>query len=489
MGVKSLVEAVFLFPHQLFENHPAFRKDRLIFLIEDPRFFSDFKFHKKKLVLHRASLKSFQKELERKGFRTSYVEKDLENVVKKSKVSCVHVVEFDDFELSKRIKELGRRRKFIIEIHPSPGFLTRQDEFLQFFEGKKHFSCQTFYIYQRKKLGLLLDEGGKPMSGKWSLDTENRKRIPKNIKIPEYPKFAPTKEVKEAISYVEKKYSKNPGSLEYFNYPTTHLLAKKALMHFLHERIHHFGDYEDAIAQNEEILFHSCLSPLLNIGLLTPSQVIDETIKFAKKQTVPLNSLEGFIRQLIGWREFVRGVYHTVGEKQRKRNFFKHNRKLSSPFYQGSTGVAPIDITIKKLLKNGYLHHIERLMVLGNFFLLCGISPDEIYRWFMELFIDSYDWVMVPNIYGMSQYADGGMMTTKPYFSSSNYILKMSDFKKGPWCRIWDALFWKFLIKHDRFFATQPRLSFLHQLAKKKKSDHKLHQLAETLIHQLFKKK
>lgn len=253
--------------------------------------------------------------------------------------------------------------------------------------------------------------------------------------------------------------------------------------------MHHFGDYEDAIVQDEEILFHSCLSPLLNIGLLTPRQVIDETIKFNKKHKVPLNSLEGFIRQLIGWREFIRGIYHTVGEKQRKRNFFKHNRKLSTPFYQGTTGVTPIDVAIKKVLKNGYVHHIERLMVLGNFFLLCGISPNEVYRWFMELFIDSYDWVMVPNVYGMSQYSDGGMMTTKPYFSGSNYILKMSDFKKAPWCEVWDALFWEFLIKHDRFFAKQPRLSFLHQHSKKKRRDPQLHKLAQSFLDRLFKMK
>ncbi len=483
------MEAVFLFPHQLFENHPAFRKGRLIFLVEDPRFFSDFKFHKKKLVLHRATLKSFQKVLESKGFRTIYVEKDLESALKKSKVSSIHVVEFDDVELSKRITALARRRNIKMEIYPSPGFLTQHDEFLQVFKGKKHFSCQTFYIYQRKKLDLLLDERGKPLSGKWSLDSENRKRIPKNFKIPPPQKFALTKEVEEAVSYVEKNYPKNPGSTDHFNYPTTHLLAKKALMHFLEKRLLHFGDYEDAIVQNEEVLFHSCLSPLLNIGLLTPSQVIDHTIKFSKKHKIPLNSLEGFIRQLIGWREFVRGVYHAVGEKQRKRNFFKHQRKLSLPFYHGSTGVNPIDATIKKLLRNGYLHHIERLMVLGNFFLLCGLSPDETYRWFMELFIDSYDWVMVPNIYGMSQYADGGMMTTKPYFSGSNYILKMSDFKKGAWCRVWDALFWEFLIKHHRFFATQPRLSFLNLLAKKKKRDLQLHKLAENFLDQLFEKK
>lgn len=480
------MEAVFLFPHQLYENHPALKKDRLIFLIEDPRFFSDFAFHKKKLILHRATLKSFEKVLKRKDFKTLYVEKDLEQTLNKLKISSIHVVEFDDIPLSKRIKALAKRHKIKMEVYPSPGFLTSLEEFLQLFKGKKHLSCQTLYIYQRKKLGLLLDDLGKPIGGKWSFDIENRKKLGKEVQIPKFPKFSQTKEVKEAISYVNRKYPKNPGSFSSFNYPTTHVLAKKALTHFLKDRLYRFGDYEDAIVKDEEILFHSCLSPLLNIGLLTPQQVIDETIKFSQKHKIPMNSLEGFIRQLVGWREFVRGAYHAIGHKQRKGNFFKHNRKLTKAFYEGSTGIIPIDTTIKKLQKSGYLHHIERLMVLGNFFLLCEISPDETYRWFMELFIDSYDWVMVPNVYGMSQYADGGMLTTKPYFSSSNYILKMSDFKRGDWCKTWDALFWRFLIKHEKFFATQPRLQILHQLAKKKKKDRELYKLGQNFLDQVF---
>jgi deoxyribodipyrimidine photolyase-related protein len=210
------------------------------------------------------------------------------------------------------------------------------------------------------------------------------------------------------------------------------------------------------------------LSPLLNVGLLTPSQVIEQVIK-AKK--IPLNSLEGFIRQVIGWREFIRAVYHLRGVDQRTRNFWKHKRQLPHSFYTGTTGILPIDQTIKKILDHAYCHHIERLMILGNFMLLCEFDPDSIYRWFMEMFIDAYDWVMVPNVYGMSQFADGGMMTTKPYISSSNYIKKMSDYPSGKWCEIWDALFWRFLDKHKLFFKKQPRLNMVaSQLKNKSKS-------------------
>ncbi|MFM7740297.1 MAG: FAD-binding domain-containing protein, partial [Planctomycetota bacterium] len=169
----------------------------------------------------------------------------------------------------------------------------------------------------------------------------------------------------------------------------------------------------------------------------------------------------GFIRQVIGWREYIRGVYHVYGRKQRCGNAWGHRRKLPASFYDGTTGIEPVDEVIRSVLKYGYCHHIERLMILGNFMMLCEIEPDEVYRWFMELFVDAYDWVMVPNVYGMSQHADGGLMTTKPYISGSAYVLKMSNFKRGPWCEIWDGLYWRFIAKHREFFAKNPRMSVM----------------------------
>ena len=174
-----------------------------------------------------------------------------------------------------------------------------------------------------------------------------------------------------------------------------------------------------------------------------------------------MNSCEGFIRQIIGWREFIRGVYIAVGSKERVKNFWNFKRKIPSSFYSGDTGIEPIDDTIKKINESAYANHIERLMIIGNFMLLCEFDPDEVYRWFMEMFIDSYDWVMVPNVYGMSQFSDAGMMSTKPYISSSNYILKMSNYKKGDWCKIWDSLFWNFMDKQRDFFVKNPRMRML----------------------------
>ena len=194
---------------------------------------------------------------------------------------------------------------------------------------------------------------------------------------------------------------------------------------------------------------------------MTPKYVIDKTLEFANKNDVPINSVEGFIRQIIGWREFIKGIYISKGEIERTTNFFKFRRKIPSSFYDGSTGIEPIDTTIKKILKTGYAHHIERLMVLGNFMLLCEFDPDEVYRWFMELFVDSYDWVMVPNVYGMSQFADGGIMSTKPYFSSSNYIKKMSNYKKSNWETLWDSLYWRFIEKNRDLFSKNIRMKFM----------------------------
>ncbi|MEZ4782428.1 MAG: FAD-binding domain-containing protein, partial [Flavobacteriaceae bacterium] len=230
---------------------------------------------------------------------------------------------------------------------------------------------------------------------------------------------------------------------------------------FLEFRFHEFGVYEDAIVKSNHILNHSLLSPLINTGLLNPNDVIQKAIDYAKAHEVPINSVEGFVRQIVGWREFIRGVYEVKGTEERTKNFWNFTRTLPKSFYNGTTGIEPVDTTIKNILKTGYVHHIERLMILGNFMVLCEIHPDDVYKWFMELFIDAYDWVMVPNVYGMSLYADGGLMSTKPYISSSNYIMKMSNYKKGSWQDIWDGLFWMFMDKHRDFFITNPRLKML----------------------------
>lgn len=484
------MEIVLIFPHHLFSEHPGLQPGRIVVFLEDSLFFYDrqypARFHKQKLLFHRASMKNFELSLQKKGYKTIYLDKDsnssLKKVISEHVPSNVRVVEFDNYILEKRVRKSLEELRIPLIVESSPGFLSSIDEFRALFPEEEKFSCKTFYIFQRKNMGILLDSKGKPIGGKWSFDVENRKKTPKGLAFPEPYRTPSCPAVKEAREYIEKHYPDHPGEIEHFSYPVTHTQAESALADFLENRLACFGDYEDAILQNERILFHSVLSPLLNIGLLTPLQVVSATLEYAKAHAIPLPSLEGFLRQIIGWREFIRGVYHVSGSLQRKENFFSHTKKIPDAFYTGTTGILPVDTCIRRLQEHAYVHHIERLMILGNFFLLCEIDPDEVYRWFMEMFIDSYDWVMVPNVYGMSQYADGGKMTTKPYIAGSNYIRKMSDYPEGEWSEIWDALFWRFFIKHIALFRKLPRWNMLCSVAEKKRKEGKVIRSAEKFL-------
>lgn len=415
-------------------------------------------------------MKFYENFLKEKKFKANYIDStnelsDIRKLIphlKQKGIDEIHFADVADNWLEKRIKQTAEKTGIIIHDDPSPAFLNSKEELEKYFHGKKKYSQTDFYINQRKKLGILLDENGAPLGGKWTYDTENRLKYPAAKKPPNINFPLANKYYKEAVAYVNKHFPNNYGEINNLViYPNTFEESKKWFKEFLEKRFLEFGDYEDAIIAGENILHHSVLTPMLNVGLLTPDYIINETIKYSEKINIPLNSVEGFIRQIIGWREFIRGVYEFSGTTQRIKNYWGFNRKIPKSFWNGNTGIDPIDITIKKVLQTGYCHHIERLMVLGNFMLLCEFDPDEVYTWFMELFIDAYDWVMVPNVYGMSQFADGGLMATKPYISGSNYLMKMSNYKKGDWQLIWDGLFWRFMDKHSKFFLSNPRLGML----------------------------
>ena len=462
--------ATLIFPHQLFEKHPALAKIRFVYLVEECLFYNQYKFHKQRLVFNRASMKFYEKYLIRKNYKVKYVESnnDLSDIrklipqLKKEGFSEIHITEVVDNWLEKRIIETASLNDIKIKIYDSPGFINTKEEIKKYFNGKKNYSQTSFYIQQRKELNLLINNDGKPIGGKWTYDSENRLKYPRKKSPPKITFPTQNSFVKEAITYVNKNFSQNYGEVNgKFIYPTTFKESKDWLNQFLKIRFSDFGPYEDAIVVKEYVLHHSLISPILNSGLLTPEYVIDKTISFTEKNEIPINSLEGFLRQIIGWREFIRGIYAAEGTKQRTTNYWNFKRKIPKSFWNGETGIETLDLTIKKILETGYCHHIERLMVLGNFMLLCEFDPDDVYKWYMEMFIDSYDWVMVPNVYGMSQFADGGLMATKPYISGSNYLMKMSDYKKGDWQQIWDGLFWRFMDKHRTFFLSNPRLGML----------------------------
>ena len=458
-----------IFPNQIFENSKLLDESSKIFLIEEYLFFNQFNFHKQKILFHRMTMKSYEKFLKKKKLDVVYIEStenisDIREFIKNldKKIQSIKIYDPVDNWLSRRINDSCEEKNIKIENYNNPLFINNNEDLEIFFRSdKKKFFQTSFYKKQRVKLDIMMI-GDKPEGGKWTYDDQNREKYPKN-KIPpeiDYPKKDDN--YNEALNYLNNNYKNNYGLIDDENiYPYNFQLAKKWLDDFFITRFYEFGPYEDAVVKEKSILNHSVLSPLLNTGLINPKELIKRTINYHYENKIPINSTEGFIRQIIGWREFIRGVYVCKGTEERNKNFWNFSRKIPSSFYSASTGIDPVDDTINKINKSGYANHIERLMIIGNFMLLCEFDPNEVYRWFMELFIDSYDWVMVPNVYGMSQFGDGGLMSTKPYISGSSYILKMSNYKRGDWCIIWDSLFWNFIDKQREFFLTNPRMRML----------------------------
>jgi len=431
-----------------------------VFMAEDMDLCRRYRYHRHKLLLILSGMRSHRDFLQGRH-RVYYYEIEdsrsyfdkLRDAVQQSKAEALAAYEPDDFSIERRLKEYAAQLGLPLYFRPSKTFLldgdTARSELARLDRPRQH----DFYVKQRRKMNILMN-GSKPEGGSWTFDTENRKPFPKDIKFLPLPKADWTAHTSELAPLVSRLFPDNPGDPADFFLPTSRVQALKWLESFLEYRFSKFGPYEDAIHQSELLGFHSMLSPLLNTGLLFPGEVINAALEY----DVPMPSKEGFLRQIIGWREFVRGMYltRTLGY-----NFFQHRRSLSSAWYQGTTGIPILDDSIKKVLRYGYIHHIERLMVIGNLMLLCEIHPDEVYKWFSELFIDAYDWVMIPNVYGMSQYADGGSFASKPYVASSRYLLKMSNYAKGPWCDTVDGLYWRFVKLHRQVFEKNPRIKMM----------------------------
>ena len=465
-------QATLIFPHQLHKNLDELDKNVPVYLIEEYLFFNQYKFHKQKIGFHRAIMKFYEKYLQENGFEIIYIEakepiSDIRKLLPKLAKKGIEGVIYrnpTDYNLEKRLSEGLKEQNMEKNELESLLFINSKEDLSSFFKPtKKKFFQTSFYKNERARLNILMDEEGKPEGGKLTYDDANRKKYPAKKTPPAIYFPEATEYHKEAFDYVETNFKGNYGEFTSDTfYPVTFEQTEAWLNQFLETRFHEFGNYEDAIVKEEIHLNHSMLTPMMNVGFIEPKYIIDKAIDFAKKSSVPLNSLEGFVRQIMGWREFIRGMYEAKGRESRIKNYWGFTRKIPASFYDGTTGIVPIDDTIKKILKTGYCHHIERLMILGNFMLLCEFDPDEVYQWFMELFIDSYDWVMVPNVYGMSQFADGGFFATKPYISGSNYVIKMSNYKKGAiWQTTWDGLFWRFMHVHRDFFVKNPRLGML----------------------------
>ena len=464
-----------ILPVSLFKNVDTLKKANCdIIMVEDSRYFTDFKYHKLKLAYHRASMKYYEDYLKSKKLKVNEyyefksVEKDFYDKLSK-KYDNVYYYDPIDNEVEKRLNKKNFKKIKSLNFLVDKKFCEENKN--EFYKNDK-YNFMNFYKMQRRRFNLLVNKDKSPKGKDWTFDTENREKLPKGTKIKD-PEIFSNKYIKEAINYVNKNFSKNYGSLDHFIYPVTHKEAEMHLKDFLKNKLKNFGKYEDAISTQTNFVYHSILSPMLNIGLLTDKEVIKELVKYESK--VPIQSYEGFIRQLIGWRNYCLVVYFFDDKKMEKMNFFKANLKLPvKHFWEGTTGIKPVDDSIKNIIKYGYSHHIIRLMVLGSFMLMCGFKPMDIYKIFMEWFIDSYDVFMKLNVFAMSQHSVKNLAMKKPYFSSSNYIIKMSDYSaKEEWTKIYDALFYYFINKHKDYLKTNYGYSRLVTLWNKKSKEEK----------------
>jgi len=479
--------------NQLFPLEIQNIEDReTVFMCEDFGLCTYEKHHKYKIALFFNAMRSFRDSLEAANidciyydfnnkFEDSFIKK-LSSEIKDNKFSCIRFFEIEDKPFENEVMQMISDLDIKCEVLNTPMFLDSRESFKNFVGDKKFLLQANYYKKARKEMDILI-ENQKPVGGKWSFDDENRKKLPKGYIIPKLPVIKERGDSDEISNFINTEFNDHPGNINNI-FPYTTEQALDWLDTFFEERFKDFGPYEDAIFMGEHFQLHSALSSSMNLGIITPQQIITKAKDYAEANDIPLNSLEGFVRQIIGWREFIRGIYQNFSEKMIDANYWNHNRKLSEAWYTGDTGIAPLDDAIKGALEFGYTHHINRLMVLASIMNMSRIHPSEIYKWFMEMFVDSSEWVMVPNVFGMGTFADGGIFATKPYISGSSYILRMSNFKKGDWCEIVDGLYWKFIEDNKEFFAKNPRLSLMIRALDKLDQERKLRifKAAETFI-------
>ncbi|MEM9426556.1 MAG: cryptochrome/photolyase family protein [Pseudomonadota bacterium] len=370
-------------------------------------------------------------------------------------------------------------------------FVASHAEFDAWAEGRKELRMEWFYREMRRKTGLLMD-GDKPVEGKWNFDHDNRKPAPGEVDFSGPMRFTPYTITEEVLSLVEDRFSENFGTLRLFWFAVTREQACRALTHFIKGGLPKFGDYQDAMLADERFLWHSILSMYLNAGLLDPIEICEAAEAAYREGAAPINAVEGFIRQIIGWREYMRGIYFREGPEYTRRNVLKHQRKLPDFFWTARTDMRCIAQAVEQTRDEAYAHHIQRLMVTGNFALLAGIDPYEVHEWYLAVYADAYEWVEAPNVIGMSQFADGGIVGSKPYVSSGNYIDRMSDYckdcaysvktKLGEGACPFNLLYWAFLVRHRERFSKNPRMANMYRTWDRMDEDRRETILAEAEV-------
>lgn len=449
------------------------------------------KHHKKKIAFLFSAMRHFACELTDLGYQvryTRYADKnnagslfgEVQRAVEDLDIESVDLTFPGEYRVLEDMQSWQEKLKRPVTIRDDDRFLSSPEDFAKWADGRKQMRMEYFYREMRKSTLHLMD-GNEPAGGKWNYDSANRESLPKDISIPPPTQFSPDDITQDVIALVEQEFSDHFGKLDDFHFAVTRTQALQVLDVFVEERLVNFGDYQDAMAEGEAWMFHSHISFYLNCGLLLPSEVIELAESAYRNGRAPLNSVEGFIRQVLGWREYVRGIYWYKMPEYKDKNFLEASRRLPGFFWDANTKMNCLHQCIKETQQNAYAHHIQRLMVLGNFMLLAGIHPDEVNEWYLIVYADAYEWVEMPNVNGMILFADGGLLASKPYAASGAYINKMSDYcrnchysvkeKNGEQACPFNYLYWDFLDRNREKLGNNPRLGMPYRTLSKMKDD------------------
>lgn len=442
------------------------------------------KHHQKKIVYILSAMRHFAQGLKGEGFNVEYIKLDdpensgsfaseIIRISKKYQIKNFKVTDPGEYRV---LEELQNIKDVNLKIYEDDRFLCSKEEFKKFASAKKQLIMESFYRYMRIKHGILVDKD-QPIGGKWNFDSENRKPPKLNMNIPEIIKNEPDAITQEVIKLVENKFSNHFGDIRPFNLAINRSQALIALDDFIDNRLENFGSFQDAMIEGEDYLYHSNISLYLNNGLLDALEIIKKAEEKFKKDNLKLNSIEGFIRQILGWREFVRGIYWLYMPKYKELNFLSAKNKLPKFYWDGITNMNCIKECVRNTKQNAYAHHIQRLMVLGNFALIASVNPKELNEWYLIVYSDAYEWVEMPNVSGMVLFADGGILATKPYAASGSYINKMSNYckncsydvkkKTGKDACPFNYLYWDFLIKNKDIFNKNHRMKMIYNVLEK----------------------
>ena len=459
------------------------RKNDVVIMSELIRELTYVKHHKKKIAFILSAMRHFAKELRDTKIKVDYTSLDtpdntgslkseIQRAIQKYKPTKIIVTSPSEYRILKDIERWQNNFDLPIEIRPDNRFLYTPQEFKEWANNRKQLRMEYFYHEVRKKYNIFMN-GNEPEGGQWNYDIENRKSPIDDLNIPKTYQSRPNDITSEVIDLVDKYFPNHFGDLDPFYFAVTREHAKEALDQFIKERLISFGDYQDAMIQGEPWMFHSHLSFYLNCGLLTPLECVTAAEYAYHQNQAPINAVEGFIRQIIGWREYVRGIYWLKMPRYKEENFFNATRNLPDFYWHGNSKMNCLNQCIQETKKNAYAHHIQRLMVLGNFALLAGIDPKQVNEWFLIVYADAYEWVELPNVSGMILFADGGYLASKPYAAGGNYINKMSNYCKNCHYKVtkkngkdacpFNYLYWDFLARNRIKLELNPRIAMMYK--------------------------